>query len=147
MDFYKNFTGKGSVSVILFDENHNLLLQLRDENAPTAANMWSFFGGGIDEGENPLEAVHREVFEELEYKPENPECILIRKHLKHPNFDTEFIFVEKISEEKKKDLVLHEGKDLGWFSLAQALNLPMVNDKKILLNAVSGFIETYYSKN
>jgi len=46
------------------------VLQLRD-NIPTisAPGQWSFFGGKIEEGETPLEAVKREVYEEITLKP------------------------------------------------------------------------------
>jgi len=63
MDFFEEFTGKGSCVIILF-KNNKILLQLRDEHAPTAANKWSFFGGGIDKGESPKEAIIRECKEE-----------------------------------------------------------------------------------
>ena len=43
------------------------LLQLRD-NKPTIAapGQWAFFGGMLQKGETPLQAVKREIFEELE---------------------------------------------------------------------------------
>jgi|SRR3989339_2074008 len=46
------------------------LLQLRD-NKPTIAapGEWSLFGGKLQKGETPLQAVHREIFEELNINP------------------------------------------------------------------------------
>lgn len=48
------------------------ILQLRDNNPMISApGQWSFFGGQIVTGETPEDAIKREVYEELEIKPEN----------------------------------------------------------------------------
>ena len=47
------------------------VLQLRDNNPNIIApGWWSFFGGKIDSGENPSQAIRREIFEELSLIPE-----------------------------------------------------------------------------
>jgi len=46
------------------------ILQLRDNKSNIAASgQWSLFGGMIDPGETPLEAIRRELFEELSIRP------------------------------------------------------------------------------
>ncbi|MBB5867123.1 8-oxo-dGTP pyrophosphatase MutT (NUDIX family) [Allocatelliglobosispora scoriae] len=50
--------------VLLVDADGALLMQLRDEHAPIAANQWGFPGGQIEAGETPVEAAHRELLEE-----------------------------------------------------------------------------------
>jgi len=46
------------------------LMQLRDDKPDIAASgQWSLFGGRINKGEEPLEAVKRELFEELSIRP------------------------------------------------------------------------------
>jgi 8-oxo-dGTP pyrophosphatase MutT (NUDIX family) len=145
MDF-ETFVGKGSAVIILFNKKHEILLQLRDEHAPTAPLMWSFFGGGCDGDETPFETVFRECKEELNYDLKNPELCLARHHLKHPLFDTDFIFVQPFPEEDLGKITQHEGKDMGWFTLEEAKKLDMVVDKKVLLPAIFGYIECYYPK-
>ena len=50
------------------------IFQLRSNKPGIAApGMWSLFGGKIKKGEKPLQAVQREVFEELTIKPEEYE--------------------------------------------------------------------------
>ena len=57
-----------------------ILLQFRD-NSPniTWPNSWAIFGGGIEKGETPRQAIVRELQEELDLKIENPELVLKNK--------------------------------------------------------------------
>ena len=56
-------------AILLLDGRY--VLQLRDDNpAISAPGQWSLFGGRIDEGEDPLTAVKRELMEELNLRPE-----------------------------------------------------------------------------
>ena len=51
---------------LLFDRNNRLLIYLRD-NKPEIPfpNHWDFFGGHVEEGETPEQALVREIKEEL----------------------------------------------------------------------------------
>lgn len=51
-------------SVLLVDERGWLLLQERDEHAPTAPEQWGLVGGHVEPGEDWEEALHRELLEE-----------------------------------------------------------------------------------
>jgi 8-oxo-dGTP pyrophosphatase MutT (NUDIX family) len=124
----KNRTSAG----ILLIKNGKLLLQHRTADAPTNPNLWGCFGGGVDEGESPTEAVKREALEELEYVLKNPRLI-----------DTE-TYVDKLGEQggvthtfveeyDGSPLVLHEGQAYGWFTLDEALQLPMPEYRRSIL--------------
>jgi 8-oxo-dGTP diphosphatase len=57
---------KQIVMVLLFDRNNRLLIYLRDDKPEIPfPNHWDFFGGHLEEGETPDEALVREVNEEL----------------------------------------------------------------------------------
>ena len=58
--------------LILYDGDGRILLQHRTEDAPTFPDCWAFFGGGLEEGETPEQAVEREIIEELAYKLRSP---------------------------------------------------------------------------
>jgi 8-oxo-dGTP pyrophosphatase MutT (NUDIX family) len=53
-------------AVVLVDERGWLLLQERDEGAPTNPDQWSMVGGGVEAGESFAEAAVRELAEETE---------------------------------------------------------------------------------
>ena len=62
---------KFKTSVIgLLNDNKALILK-RGSTAPWMPNKWSLVGGGIEEGENPKEAIIRECLEEIGLKPNN----------------------------------------------------------------------------
>lgn len=55
------------VGAVLLNEQGEVLLQQRDEK-PTLrySGYWTFFGGAVEAGESPDEAIERELREELE---------------------------------------------------------------------------------
>jgi 8-oxo-dGTP pyrophosphatase MutT (NUDIX family) len=61
-----NNVRRGSARVLLVDGNDKLLLfrYLRDPAQPGLGTLWVIPGGGIEEGEQAVEAAARELFEE-----------------------------------------------------------------------------------
>jgi 8-oxo-dGTP diphosphatase len=57
---------KHYAAAVVFDENENVLLCKRAAYKKIAPNMWHLPGGAIEEGENPIEAITRELKEELD---------------------------------------------------------------------------------
>ncbi len=133
-----NSDKKASV-IILVNREKKVLLQLRDHRAPTAANKWSFFGGGVKPGENPFQCVLRECEQELGVTLSDP-VLIIARCMDHPYFDEEYIYVEQVSDATIEGIRQREGADRGWFTFPQALQLDMVEDKKAILGAVFEYI-------
>jgi len=53
------------VGCLVLSHDNKIVLQQRDDYAPTFPNYLSTFGGAIEQGESPLEAMVRELHEEL----------------------------------------------------------------------------------
>jgi 8-oxo-dGTP diphosphatase len=61
---------KQIAQILLFDRNQRLLIYLRDNKAEIPfPNHWDLFGGHIEAGETPEQALARELKEELGIEP------------------------------------------------------------------------------
>lgn len=111
------------VLILLFDAEGSFLLQHRDDDAPTYPGCWGFFGGGTKEGETPIAAARREAFEELRHTLAivDPVLVVDYRDEKTGRFGRKFYFTEVCPA--KEQLELHEGQDMGWFTLAEARSL------------------------
>lgn len=118
------WNGRAAVALVT-NEHGEILLQLRDDNQEIAhPNLWGLLGGGCEDGEDPLQAVLREVFEEAE-------LIVVKAELLCRLVDIEgsqnLITVFRMSTTARlPDLRLHEGQDLRFFSLGQTSEIPLV---------------------
>jgi len=127
--------------IILYDEDNRLLLQHRSEDAPTLPGFWGFFGGDIEASETPLQAVHRETLEELEYKLERP-TPLIEPELVLPNGRIKaFIYIERLRTTKSQ-LVLREGQGMGWFRPPEHRTLKMMSHDREIIERVSAHLNS-----
>ncbi len=100
-------------TALLFDKNNKLLIYLRD-NKPSIPypNHWDLFGGFLEDGETPEQALKREIYEELRARP--TDISFYRKFVtrggdSQPN--TKHVYVAHLSE-IASELVLQEGQEL-----------------------------------
>jgi 8-oxo-dGTP diphosphatase len=126
--------------VVLPVKEEKVLLQLRDEHAPTDPGEWAFFGGGMEEDESPKEAVRREAFEEIRLRVEDPSLFCERRQ-PHPYFPTEYVFIVEVKEEDIQGLELHEGRDMDWFSVDDLPGLDMAEHKKLVFRLAMNYFE------
>ncbi len=107
------------VAIIQLDDGR-YLMQLRDDRPDIwYPGHWGCFGGAVDEGESPEQALSRELYEELEFRPGQRELLT--------QFDIDFgplgmgkryraYYMVRMSKEERSAVVLHEGKALDAFS-------------------------------
>jgi len=63
-------TGNDAVAAILLTEDGRYVMQLRDDKPDIwYPNHWGCFGGAVEAGESPEQALERELSEEIELPP------------------------------------------------------------------------------
>ena len=119
------------LSVIIFrDRTGRILLQFRDENALSEPLGWSFFGGLAEGDESPLEAVIREVKEELEIDLSVHDVrLLAERHWISPNSGKEKIvyFFEGTVPISWKDVAIREGAGAAFLKKEEVAKLSNVS--------------------
>lgn len=131
--------------VMPLNSNLEMLLQLKDSGYLWAPNQWCFFGGAIEEGETPDEAVRREISEEFE----NGEL------LKNISYFGVFPFYDIHYEGRKREGIMHvfsadfvgdvskvritEGKGFAFLSRQEMDDYPIMWHNRRIIDA-------YYNK-
>ena len=83
-----------------------LFIQKRCPDVTSAPNKLGLFGGGLEEGEGLLEALRREIQEELEYVPKAPRYFSRYEHATHINN----VFIEEVGSDFENIVHVHEGE-------------------------------------
>jgi mutator protein MutT len=119
-----------SVLLVPINREGEILLQHRSKDAPTYSNQWGFFGGSIEEGETPQEAMAREMMEELGIRFEKTELVASfidpEDHVERYIFKAEINLNAKILKLQQK-----EGDDLAFFSVDEIKRLPMMTNTRL----------------
>jgi len=115
-----------AVAAVLVLDDGRYLLQQRDDLARIwYPGHWGCFGGAVDEGEEPVTALRRELQEELELDAREP------MFFTRFDFDLSELglrryyrsyYVVGVSAAERVRLVLHEGQGMGAFSGDAALH-------------------------
>jgi len=100
------------VALAMLQRDGRWLIQLRDENPTTVApGCWGLFGGHLEPGETPEQALRRELLEEISWQPPDLELVMV-----HPiHRRTAHVFRGELSVPLEQ-LQLLEGQDLGLVS-------------------------------
>ncbi|MDO8668077.1 MAG: NUDIX domain-containing protein [bacterium] len=122
--------------IILYEKNKKILLQHRAENAKRLPGYWGFFGGGVEAGETPEQAVRRETREELNYELENPKLVMTQKFTYKGDENTQYVFMEEYDKNKK--LTLGEGQGMKWYDLAELGELKIIDHDAKVLKYIKG---------
>lgn len=119
--------------IILLDKYERLVLQLRD-NKPDIVypNFWAEIGGQIEKDESPIEALNREIKEEISCRVYNISFLSKFYVAEH---DCElYMFKGKIND-RINNITLYEGQRLGLFELKDLDKIKIVPKlKEYILN-------------
>lgn len=120
-------------NIILRDKEGRILLQHRTDDARLFPGLWGYFGGHIEEGETPEEAVKRETQEELGLTIDTFTYI---KKFVFPEGDhtlEHYIFTAPLKftvvQLRKQQL---EGKDLGLFDQEGINTINMIDTDRVI---------------
>ncbi|MBA2686666.1 MAG: NUDIX domain-containing protein [Gemmatimonadaceae bacterium] len=122
----KSLRPDNAVAALLVTEDGRYVMQLRDL-IPNIffPGHWGCFGGGVVPGESPVEALKRELSEEIEFVPDGVS--------EFTRFDFDFsrlghsavyriYFVVRITENIMNKFILHEGSRLAAFTGEELLD-------------------------
>ena len=129
---------------ILYTSSGHILLQHRTDDAFRLPGYWAFFGGGIEQGENPTEALRREIREELSYEVQGPKFFLAQKVRDEENDITKYVFVEQYQDQP---LQLGEGQAMGWFSPDETHELKMIDHDRFVVEQVRDYLNRLFTCN
>ncbi|MFY8148605.1 MAG: NUDIX hydrolase [Prochlorococcaceae cyanobacterium] len=105
------------VALAMLHQEGRWLMQLRDEiPAIVAPGCWGLFGGHLDPGETPEQALRRELLEEISWEPAEVECVMVH----HIHRRTAHVFRGELSVPLEQ-LRLLEGQDLDLVSPEELL--------------------------
>ncbi len=110
--------------VLLVDRQGRVLMQHRDANARVAANQWSFPGGAIEPGEEPMQAAHRELMEEtgLAVAELTPYGVHSRPSVINAHNTVEIHAYWAGTDATQDDVVLGEGQAMVFLTPDEAIN-------------------------
>ena len=122
---------------ILYTSTGRILLQHRSHDAFRLPNYWAFFGGGIEQGESPTEALEREVLEELSYEVQNPYPLMVQNVRDGEDENTKYVFVELYQDQP---LQLGEGQAMGWFTPDETYGLTMIEHDRAIVERMREYL-------
>ena len=106
------------VALAMLHRDGRWLMQLRDEIPNIVApGCWGLFGGHLDPGETPEQALRRELLEEISWQPLAVELVMVH----HIHWRTAHVFRGELSVPLEQ-LQLLEGQDLGLVSPEELLS-------------------------
>lgn len=118
--------------IIFYDEQGRILLQDR-RNRSKHGEEWGFFGGKIESGETPEQALIRETKEELTYSINDYKLVGTVEYVFSGGNVECFLYIAPLGD-KQEHFELKEGKGMQLFTFDEARKLKMVSGDKIILD-------------
>jgi 8-oxo-dGTP diphosphatase len=119
---------KQVVGAVIYNRHGEILLQQRDDKPGLPyAGHWTFFGGAVEAGETPDDAIVRELQEELELTlPLRywQQYVCPARTIPDKVVTTNTLFVSQL-EREQTPTVLHEGQAMRWFDAESAQSLEL----------------------
>lgn len=138
---------KQTVSAILISTDNEFILQQRDDKPDIARpGMITNFGGSVEGTEKPIDAIIREIQEELCVRLNKEDLILLTSSVRTSSLGNEehlaHVFIAR--NIKKEDLHLREGKAIIYLGVNEPLDSRNLSSgtRDVLLKFKNGALET-----
>lgn len=120
-------------------KKNEVLLHKRDGNTEINPHKWTFFGGGSEGMETPLETFIREIEEELSVRVSKEEAVPLCDYVNEERDIRRHVFYV-VSEKLKSEMILGEGADFDWVPLSRVFEYDLsektVRDLKLFLSKI-----------
>lgn len=126
----KDFKMKFEIVSCFLEHNDKVLFLHRQDHKPEG-NTWGVPAGKVDAGENIIEAIQREIVEEIQYKIDSEKLDYFDKlFVRYPSYDFVYHIFHHICE-RMPVVVLNsdEHKDSCWVEPQQALEMNLIPDE------------------
>jgi 8-oxo-dGTP pyrophosphatase MutT (NUDIX family) len=124
------------VIFVLVAPDGTVLLQLRDHFDTRFPGSWCLPGGACEDGEDFLEAVLREAWEEFEADLDPSACHLLMSRLEGRNR----VFVSRIHS--TENLTLREGAEMRWCSLDEVQSMVLGFNQADILPRLREYLDS-----
>jgi 8-oxo-dGTP pyrophosphatase MutT (NUDIX family) len=111
-------------------------LQKRDMDAPTHAGIFSMFGGGVEENEDILSALRREVKEELCYEPLRPIYLTQCER----SIAVFHVFVEEVASDFEKHVDVQEGEYGAFLTITDCETVDISEIARLVITDMSEWL-------
>ncbi|OGZ35000.1 MAG: hypothetical protein A2174_02495 [Candidatus Portnoybacteria bacterium RBG_13_41_18] len=115
------------VGALIRDKEGKFIFQERDAKTNINPGMITPFGGAIEKGESDLDALVREIGEELNLEINRLKTFVIGRFKSHA-FQNKYINLFYIDDINSKKIKIQEGKEIVNFSLEEALSNSKVTE-------------------
>lgn len=129
-----NFNKKFDVVSVFIEHDGEILLLHRQDHKPQG-NTWAMPAGKVDAGEDLLNALVREVEEEIGVKTDKNEYKYFEGYfVRYPGYDFLYhIYHLPLKDKPTIDLNLNEHKDMQWIRPEEALKLDLIQDEDVCI--------------
>jgi 8-oxo-dGTP pyrophosphatase MutT (NUDIX family) len=128
-----NFHPKPAIVGCCYLHYQDKILLLHRKDAGAEGNRWGIPGGKLRTGEELIDAIIREIFEETGFHLDKEKVHYIGKlYIKVPNFDFEYHMIDYLEPIKNPGDVkinFKEHKGFTWVTPKEALNMNLITDE------------------